>query len=112
MTGTPLEYRAAPSRLPHSGAGVASLVIGAFAVAGRFVSMVSSSAAFVRSSHARSIESFILLAILASPVVGLVFGIVGMRSNHRRRVTAVIGVCLNSLVLLLLVTLIALTAVL
>lgn len=106
MTGTPLEYQSAPPRLPHSGAGIASLIVGLLCFIALFLSLVVSTGPRARLSP--TIAVLIALGYFLSPVLGLVLGIIGTRSKQRRRVTALIGVILNGLVLLLWIGLIAL----
>jgi hypothetical protein len=105
MTGRPLEYQSAEPRLPHSSAGIASFVIGALCIPALFLSLVVRTGARPTPSNVLMIVAF---ACLVSPILGLVLGIIGLRSKQRRRVTAVIGVCLNGFVALLFVGLIAL----
>lgn len=49
-----------------------------------------------------------MLMYLTVPVLGLVLGIVGLRSNQRKHITAIIGVCLNGLILVLIALLLML----
>jgi hypothetical protein len=93
-----------PPASKHSGFGIASFIIG-ISMGVMEVGLIVTAAVLVqqgRSSQAPGMEiagCFMLLGLLAC-VGGVVSGIVGIKQADRKKLFAVIGLCINGLILL------------
>jgi peptidoglycan biosynthesis protein MviN/MurJ (putative lipid II flippase) len=103
MSQAPLDYESATEPMPHSRAGVASLVLGSLCVGALILSMfLQTKPGATNAASWRLILGVVACVFVATPIVGLIFGVAGILAKQRRRITAVIGLFLNGMVLLLL----------
>jgi hypothetical protein len=94
--------------MPHSRAGIASLVLGSLCIGGLIFSMfLQVKPGATSSDSALLILQVIAFLFVATPLLGVVLGVIGLCGKQRRRITALVGLCLNTLILLLLLALFA-----
>jgi hypothetical protein len=107
--GETLEYRAATPRFRHSRAGIASVMLGGLCLIALFLSLqVRAGGAAGTSPDLSPFAARIIgLSCLACPVLGAALGVVGLLSKERKRLTAIIGLSLNGVILVLLAVMVA-----
>jgi hypothetical protein len=95
-----------PSRLPHSGLGVASFIISLIVIVLTVLVVLLSVVARANRAHHSTADAMLGITLLfgctglLACVVGLSLGVAGVFQEDRNRTFAVVGIILNGLVIL------------
>jgi hypothetical protein len=92
-----------PGSLPHSGPGVASFIISILTVIGAILAVIviASVGRKVKPEEPLAIlNGLLILGNMFLNLIGVVLGIVGTVQANRNKVFAIIGLCLNGVMLL------------